>query len=167
MNGFEKIKLEIERKEYVKKREIDTILIKEDREKGEIHTPWEILLTFFSTTNIRIGEEVQGIKLDLKTRISFERFNWEIYEIDLVHKEDTFEIVYEIEDIMNNTYWKKTGELRLVRIVKEEGKFDLLEIRDTLTMKNLLKIWYNWQNEVFVLEMQGDELGSQIHVFPY
>ena len=68
---------------------------------------------------------------------------------------------------MNNTYWKKIGELQLVRIVKEEGKFDLLEIRDTLTTKNMLKIWYNWQNEIFVLEMQGEELSTQIRVQPY
>ena len=167
MDGFEKIKLEIARKEYAKMREMDTILIKEEREKGEVHTPWEILLAFFSTTNVRIGERVQGIKLDLKTRISFERFIWKICEIDLVHKGDIFEVVYEIKDIMNNTYWKETGELRLVRIIKEEGKFDLLEIRDTLTSKNLLKIWYNWQNEIFVLEMEGDELGTQIRVLPY
>ena len=165
MNGFEKIKLEMERKEYVKMKEMDTILINEEREKGG--TPWEILLSFFSTTNIRIGEEVQGIKLDLKTRISFERFIWKICEINLVHKGDTFEVVYEIKDIMSNKYWKETGELRLVIIIKEEVKFDLLEIRDTLTSKNLLKIWYNWQNEIFVLEMEGDDLGTQIHVLPY
>lgn len=162
MNGLEKIEVEIEQKEYVKMRELDAIPI-----EGEIRTPWEILCSFFSTTNVRIGERVQGIKLDLKTRISFERFIWKIYEIELVHKGDTFEVVYGIKDIMSNKYWKKTGELRLVRIVKEEGKFDLLEIRDTLTPKNLLKIWYNWQNEIFVLEMQGDDLGTQIHVLPY